>query len=104
MEKDKYMKESVVFSKLAAFLTPTDVIRVRIMLAQIPAEDVVEIVRCRDCKYWGVERGFKETDPPRLNPQPDGKVFAECIHGPVEIGDSMYTDGDFFCAFGERKS
>lgn len=45
MEKDKYMKESVVFSKLAAFLTPTDVIRARILLAQIPAEDVVEIWR-----------------------------------------------------------
>ena len=73
-------------------------------LRNLPAADVVKVVRCRYCKYWGIERGFKETDPPRLNPQPDGTVYAECVHGPVEIGDSMYTDGDFFCAFGERKS
>lgn len=73
-------------------------------ITQFPAADVVKVVRCKDCKYWGIERGYKDTDPPKLNPQPDGTVYAECVHGPVEIGDSMYTDGDFYCAFGERKS
>ncbi len=49
---DKYIKERNIFSKLAAFLTPADVIRARILLAQIPAEDVVKIVRCRDCQFY----------------------------------------------------
>lgn len=69
----------------------------------VSREDKVIVVRCKDCRYWGVEIGFKETDTPKLNPQPDGTVYAECVHGPVEIGDSMYTDGEFYCAFGERR-
>lgn len=76
MEKDKYMKESVVFSKLAAFLTPADVIRARILLAQIPAADVRENVysswkilrfndgttyaHCLNCKTTQVFYGGKE--------------------------------------------
>lgn len=82
-------------------VSPSSVIDV---IKTIQAADVVEIVRCKDCKYWGIERGYNESDPPKLNPQPDGTIYAECVHGPVEIGDCMYTDGDFYCAFGNRRT
>ena len=52
---DKYIKERNVFSKLAIFLTPADVIRARILLTQIPAEDVVEVVRCRYCQFYDAD-------------------------------------------------
>lgn len=48
----------------------------------IPAADVVEVVRCKDCRYWDDDR--------RCNGIKNGLV--------VE-----YTDEDDFCSYGERK-
>lgn len=54
-----------------------------------PTIDVVEVVRCKECKHWQKdidESGIIE----RIN-------FSKCIKG--HYGDGM----DFFCSHGERR-
>ena len=66
--------------------------------ADIPAADVVEVVRCRECKYWGDESG-------KL-PRSDGVLFARCkVHNYLLDGRHTGwcpTENDF-CSYGERK-
>lgn len=104
--KGDYIKREEVFSEINFHESRGGNVsaNIRNAVRRLPAADVVEVVRCKNCKYWGIERGYNESDPPKLNPQPDGTVYAECVHGPVEIGDCMYTDGDFYCAFGNRRT
>ena len=64
----------------------------------IPAADVVEVVRCRECKYWGDEAGELQRS--------DGLLFARCkIHNYLLDGRHTGwcpTENDF-CSYGERK-
>ena len=51
-----------------------------------PTVDAVEVVRCKDCKYAHMTYG------------------GECKYCDVwEAEGEMYLDGDFYCAFGERR-
>lgn len=56
------------------------------MVEDLPSADAVEIVRCKDCKYF--DSGTDE----------DGKLFFKCL-GWVYGG----TSEDDFCSHGERK-
>ena len=66
--------------------------------AEIPAADVVEVVRCRECKYWGDESGELQRS--------DGVLFARCkVHNYLIDGRHTGwcpTENDF-CSYGERK-
>ena len=66
--------------------------------AEIPAADVVEVVRCRECKYWGDEAGELQRS--------DGVLCARCkIHNYLLDGRHTGwcpTENDF-CSYGERK-
>ena len=65
---------------------------------RIPAADVVEVVRCRECKYWGDEAGELQRS--------DGVLFARCkVHNYLLDGRHTGwcpTENDF-CSYGERK-
>lgn len=52
-----------------------------------PTVDAVEVVRCKDCKHAHMTYG------------------GECKYCDMweEDGEALYLDGDFFCAYGERK-
>lgn len=67
-------------------------------LTKFPAADVMEVVRCRECKYWGDESG-------KL-PRSDGVLFARCkVHNYLLDGRHTGwcpTENDF-CSYGERK-
>ena len=64
----------------------------------IPAADVVEVVRCRECKYWGDEDGKLQRS--------DGLLFARCIIHNYLL-DGRHTGWcpteNNFCSYGERK-
>ena len=64
----------------------------------IPAADVVEVVRCRECKYWGDEAGELQRS--------DRGLFARCkVHNYLLDGRHTGwcpTENDF-CSYGERK-
>ena len=66
--------------------------------ADIPTADVVEVVRCRECKYWGDEAGELQRS--------DGVLFARCkVHNYLLDGRHTGwcpTENDF-CSYGERK-
>lgn len=64
----------------------------------IPAADVVEVVRCRECKYWGDEAGKLQRS--------DGLLFARCIMHNYLL-DGRHTGWcpteNNFCSYGERE-
>ena len=64
----------------------------------IPAADVVEVVRCRECKYCGDEAGELQRS--------DGVLFARCkVHNYLLDGRHTGwcpTENDFY-SYGERK-
>ena len=68
------------------------------VIDSIPAADAVEVLRCRECKYWGDEDGKLQCS--------DGVLFARCkIHNYLLDGRHTGwcpTENDF-CSFGERK-
>lgn len=53
------------------------------VIDSIPAADVVEVVRCKDCKYWQDNN--------------DGYPHQECRWGNYET-----PDPDDYCSYGER--
>lgn len=66
------------------------------MLNDAPTVDAVEVVRCKDCKWWDED----ENDP-----------YGYCMamkHGYIsarwEIGIYRKYKGDFYCADGERST
>jgi hypothetical protein len=66
-------------------------------ITELPAADVVEVVRCRDCKHRIVNEHFGEKGYMRL------KAKCELDTGdPFELGRNA-EDDDWFCADGERK-
>ena len=68
------------------------------VIDSIPAADVAEVTRCRDCKYWGDEYGKLQHS--------DGVLFARCkVHNYLIDGRHTGwcpTENDF-CSYGERK-
>ena len=68
------------------------------IIDSIPAADAVEVLRCRDCKYWGDEAGKLQHS--------DGVLFARCkVHNYLIDGRHTGwcpTENDF-CSYGERK-
>lgn len=57
------------------------------LICQLPSADAVEVVRCKDCKHAHMTYG------------------GECKYCDMwkEDGEALYLDGDFFCAYGERR-
>lgn len=67
------------------------------IIAEAPAVDVVEVVRCRDCKHRIVNEHFGKRGYIQL------KAMCELDTGdPFELGRNAEED-DWFCADGERK-
>ena len=62
-----------------------------------PAVDAVEVIRCKDCKYWGDEDGISEKDGIRFA---WCNIHNHCMHGEY-IG--WCPKEDDFCSFGERR-
>ncbi len=62
-------------------------------LETLPVIDAVEVVRCKDCKYY--KRSFFRSDLMRChNPKIDNDVQSE---------ETLVVNDDFFCAYGEKK-
>lgn len=59
------------------------------MVADIPSADAVEVVRCKDCKHWDASDIHSTICP--NNKRCKGII------------GKMYTEPDYYCAYGERK-
>lgn len=91
----EYIQRATAIAKLTALevtkpsATMADAKR---MLADMPAADVVPVVRCRDCKYYRVST--------MLAPN----KFCFRLKHPVEDRPIGYNFApDDFCSYGERK-
>lgn len=64
---------------------------VKRVLIQAPTADAVEVVRCKDCKYWGI-RDSKE-------------IQGICLCGEKDFyyGSEFYPLADDFCSYGKRR-
>jgi hypothetical protein len=51
--------------------------------------DVVEVVRCKDCKYFTIDEG-------------DSLGYCTCQKIPMNFVGELYPTEDFYCAYGER--
>lgn len=69
-------------------------------LGELPPADVVEVVRCKDCKHWRQQTnyqgvplsfGFCESDD-----------MWRSLRGETYEVSHIDTDDDFYCSFGER--
>ena len=68
------------------------------MIRKRPTVDAVEVLRCRDCKYWGDEDGKLQRS--------DGVLFARCkVHNYLIDGrhSGWCPSENDFCSYGERK-
>lgn len=80
----EYIEREALMRNLKQFapeqLTPL----IESLVQKQPAEDVVEVVRCKDCKYWQDNNG--------------GYPHEEC-----KWSENETPDLDDFCSYGERK-
>ena len=58
-------------------------------IVDIPTADIVEVVRCKDCKHWDAFDIHSTICP---NNRRCKGIFGK-----------MYTAPDYYCAYGERK-
>ena len=64
-------------------------------VARLPAADVAEVVRCKDCKFWGSTLTPEEIEEARTDPNSD------------LVCDMWMSDGfslDDYCSCGKRRS
>ena len=96
---EKLISAEYLFAKIDKFILECDGIsfeELRKVLKSAPAVDAVEVVRCKDCKYWvPMDIGGWMTK---------GRVDGECrllldIHS-----SKMYmTKKDHFCSYGRKE-
>lgn len=70
-------------------------------IAQLPSEDAIEVVRCKDCKHWRRQTnyagaqlsfGFCESDD-----------MWRSLYGETYEVSRIDTDDDFYCGYAERR-
>ena len=65
-------------------LIPMEEIVARMAIANAPTADVVEVVRCKDCKHHENER-------------------IDMVYCPAVLGVGSWVENDWFCKDGERR-
>lgn len=71
-------------------------------LSDIPAADVVEVVRCKDCKWKPRNMGCN-MDSEKLNFPLDSESCVICPYGSDDPWYNREPDPNGFCSLGERK-
>lgn len=94
---DDYVKRSDVHKAFRPKYAPAINQTFAVMIDSVPAADVVEVVRCKDCKHRRVNEHYGEKGYLRI------KAMCELDTGdPFELSRCA-SDDDWFCADGERK-
>lgn len=89
-DKIEYTARYVGMGEFAGFQT----VAYKSEIDEIPTADVVEVVRCKDCKHW-VKGGY---DP--IISRDFGSCTCEYWEHPSEYYE---TSGNDYCSHGERK-
>ena len=87
----EYIKRELAISSIVLECDHVTIEQARRAIKDVPLADVVEVVRCKDCKYWHEDRTNDEYFP----------EVHECTY-PLD-GDTMWTFQSEYCSNGERK-
>lgn len=93
---DYIRRDEAIFRGMAVALVGLNTPReIKALFDEIPAADVVEVVRCKDCDLWNEwdETGHEQT----------GNYACSCAYFSNEDGYVVYTRPDDYCSHGERK-
>ena len=88
---DEYIKRADALQHFEIYTPGGSVVKEDVIngLKEIPAADVAPVIRCRDCKHAMMT------------------YSGECKYCKMwmqdGIDEALYLDGDFYCAFAERK-
>ena len=88
---DEYIKRADALQHFENYTPGGSVVKEDVIngLKEIPAADVAPVIRCRDCKHAMMT------------------YSGECKYCKMWMQDgvdeALYLDGDFYCAFAERK-
>ena len=97
MMNDDYIKRSDVHKVFQPKYAPAINRTFAAMIDSVPAADVIEVIRCKDCKHRRVNEHYEEKGYLR------SKAMCELDTGdPFELSRCAEND-DWFCADGERK-
>ena len=87
MRADDYIKREDAEHVIVGFINnPHNQEYVKEVLDRIPSADVVEVVRCKDCRYK------------RLETSDEGTSYYWCVNARVGLS----VDEDNYCCWGER--
>ena len=88
-KKPRYVDANLVKKSLLGWETdPTDE-EIEYTIDNIPTADVVEVVRCKDCKKYKESKSFS------------GELKMYCDE--LSEDELMYMKPDDFCCYGERR-
>lgn len=82
---DELIKRKDAMQAIAQLAIPSHIQQERILdaLQKVPAADAVEVVRCKDCRFW----------------VPEFDNVGYCDYAGVHLDHAAYG----FCSYGERK-
>ena len=95
----EYIDRESLISNLKEFANEQLTTLIENLIQKQPTADVVEVVRCKDCKYYEKKTGyclknsyFKDSDGMSCSPadSPDFTFFNEddfCSYGEMKVGD-----------------
>ena len=98
IERDVAIEKTETFCDV--FVTNWTDEKVLAWIKNLPAVDVVEVVRCRDCKHWHEEKGWCDKHSHFIKYGTYGEEFCH----PWESAEWKMFDADYFCADGERRA
>ena len=93
----EYIDRAELISNLKEFANEQLTPLIENLIQKQPTADVVEVVRCKDCKYWHQKTGyclkhsyFKDADGMSCSP--------------ADSRDFTFFNEDDFCSYGERRT
>lgn len=100
----KWLEESISFygeptipHQPLSFGLKTMLVKVLRTIKEEPTADVVEVARCKDCKFC-TKIEWKDAAPTYYCDFCMSQVIPE-----GSVGESLYSVGEFFCGIGEKK-
>lgn len=81
-----YIKREDVLQAIAGLLN---------VIEQIDSADVVEAVRCEDCKWWTILPPDKQFI--------EGRIYGTCYKWSAMARNDIGTQSHYYCVYGERE-
>ena len=89
---DEYINRAELIKNLNKFAPERYNALINQLITKQPADDVVKVVRCKDCRYWK-DKNSKGT-----------QGICNCGEMDMNYGGEFYPFANDFCSYAERKN